>query len=150
MTYLTILLRIRISSHLLNQRGSPDKKWKGFLMLYSKTSISKVLESYESNTFEQLGIQVFLDTNLETYMAFEIWFTIAVIYMISIMTLSIRTAHVKKRYDMSSEVSHELSLNTFKKKRKTLHKWHYKKYMITVYIKRMKLNQRQLHIKQRI
>ena len=91
-------------------------------MLYSKTSISKVLESYESNTFEQLGIQVFLDTNLETYMAFEIWFTIAVIYMISIMTLSIRTSHVKKRYDMSSEVSHELSLNTFKKKRKTLHK----------------------------
>ena len=91
-------------------------------MLYSKTSISKVLESYESNTFEQLGIQVFLDTNLETYMAFEIWFTIAVIYMISIMTLSSRTAHVKKRYDMSSEVSHELSLNTFKKKRKTLHK----------------------------
>ena len=91
-------------------------------MLYSKTSISKVLESYESNTFEQLGIQVFLDTNLETYMAFEIWFTIAVIYMISVMTLSIRTAHVKKRYDMSSEVSHELSLNTFKKKRKTLHK----------------------------
>ena len=91
-------------------------------MLYSKTSISKVLESYESNTFEQLGIQVFLDTNLETYMAFEIWFTIAVIYMISIMTLSIRTSHVKKRYDMSSEASHELSLNTFKKKRKTLHK----------------------------
>ena len=91
-------------------------------MLYSKTSISKVLESYESNTFEQLGIQVFLDTNLETYMAFEIWFTIAVIYMISLMTLSIRTSHVKKRYDMSSEVSHELSLNTFKKKRKILHK----------------------------
>ena len=85
-------------------------------MLYSKTSISKVLESYESNTFEQLGIQVFLDTNLETYMAFEIWFTIAVIYMISIMTLSIRTAHVKKRYDMSSEASHELSLIHSKRK----------------------------------
>jgi len=32
-------------------------------MLYSKTSISKALENYGSSTLEQLGTQVFLDTN---------------------------------------------------------------------------------------
>ena len=32
-------------------------------MFYSKTSISKTLESYGSSTFEQLGTQIFLDTN---------------------------------------------------------------------------------------
>ena len=32
-------------------------------MLYSKTSISKRLERYGSSTFEQLGTQIFLDTN---------------------------------------------------------------------------------------
>ena len=32
-------------------------------MFYSKTSISKALESYGSSTFEQLSTQIFLDTN---------------------------------------------------------------------------------------
>ena len=32
-------------------------------MLYSKTSIPKTLENYGSSTFEQLGTQIFLDTN---------------------------------------------------------------------------------------
>ena len=84
-------------------------------MLYSKTSISKALESYESNTFEQLGIQIFLDTNSDTYIAFEIWFTIAVIYMSFMMALSIRASHVGKRYDISSEVSREWLPNTLKR-----------------------------------
>ncbi|MBT4285672.1 MAG: hypothetical protein HOI93_06205 [Rhodobacteraceae bacterium] len=32
-------------------------------MFYSKTSISKALESYGSSTFEQLSTQIFLDTD---------------------------------------------------------------------------------------
>ena len=34
----------------------------------------------------------------DTYMAFEIWFTIAIIYMIVIMILSIGASQVEKRY----------------------------------------------------
>jgi len=34
----------------------------------------------------------------DTYMAFEIWFTIAIIYMVVILILSIGASLVEKRY----------------------------------------------------
>jgi len=34
----------------------------------------------------------------DTYMAFEIWFTIAIIYMVVILILSIGASQVEKRY----------------------------------------------------
>jgi polar amino acid transport system permease protein len=38
----------------------------------------------------------------DTYMAFEIWFTIAVIYMIVIMILSIGASQVERRYTVTN------------------------------------------------
>ena len=38
----------------------------------------------------------------DTYMAFEIWFTIAIIYMIVIMILSIGASQVEKRYTVTN------------------------------------------------
>ena len=38
----------------------------------------------------------------DTYMAFEIWFTIAIIYMIVIMILSIGASLVEKRYTVTN------------------------------------------------
>jgi polar amino acid transport system permease protein len=38
----------------------------------------------------------------DTYMAFEIWFTIAIIYMIVILILSIGASQVEKRYTVTN------------------------------------------------
>jgi polar amino acid transport system permease protein len=38
----------------------------------------------------------------DTYMAFEIWFTIAIIYMILIMILSIGASQVERRYTVTN------------------------------------------------
>jgi polar amino acid transport system permease protein len=38
----------------------------------------------------------------DTYMAFEIWFTIAVIYMVVIMILSIGASQVERRYTVTN------------------------------------------------
>ncbi len=34
----------------------------------------------------------------DTYMSFEIWFTIAAVYMVVTLTLSIFVSHLEKRY----------------------------------------------------
>ena len=38
----------------------------------------------------------------DTYMAFEIWFTIAAIYMVVIMILSIGASQVERRYTVTN------------------------------------------------
>ena len=38
----------------------------------------------------------------DTYMAFEIWFTIAVIYMVVILFLSIGASQVERRYTVTN------------------------------------------------